>query len=127
MEASEETCVWCGTAIAVGDGFRAYEPAGARRAAFCRLEHVVPWVIRGDRWEADPAGGEVEATGPSGGGGRTGGATGTIERCSHCDAELCEVRVVLIRHRGEHRIPDGFCNVEHLGEWAKAGGRWRIG
>jgi hypothetical protein len=34
------------------------------------------------------------------------------------------VRVVLVRHRGEHRIPDAFCSPDHMSEWAKAGGRW---
>ena len=34
------------------DGFRAAEPAGERVAAFCRLEHVVPWVISGAHWSA---------------------------------------------------------------------------
>jgi hypothetical protein len=33
--------------------------------------------------------------------------------------------VVLVRHRGEHRIPDAFCSADHLASWAKAGGRWR--
>jgi hypothetical protein len=33
--------------------------------------------------------------------------------------------VLLVRHRGEHRVADGFCSVDHLNEWAKAGGRWR--
>jgi hypothetical protein len=35
------------------------------------------------------------------------------------------VRVTLIRHRGEHRIPDAFCSVDHAAAWARAGGRWR--
>jgi hypothetical protein len=30
-----------------------------------------------------------------------------------------------VRARGEHRIADGFCSVEHLLDWAKAGGRYR--
>jgi hypothetical protein len=30
-----------------------------------------------------------------------------------------------VRHRGEARIPDGFCSADHLMEWAKRGGRWR--
>jgi hypothetical protein len=30
-----------------------------------------------------------------------------------------------VRSRGEHRVTDGFCGVEHLLEWAKAGGRYR--
>ena len=45
--------------------------------------------------------------------------------CSHCGAALGEVHVLLVRHRGAHRIPDGFCSVEHMNEWAKAGGRWQ--
>ena len=38
--------------------------------------------------------------------------------------ELGDVHVLLVRHRGEYRVPDGFCGVDHLLEWAKAGGRW---
>ena len=108
-----ESCAWCGAPIDTADGFRAYEPAGSRRAAFCRLEHVVPWVIRGDRWEA----GEMPAA----------QLGEPVERCAHCEAELGEVYVLLVRHRGAHRIPDGFCDVQHLAAWAKAGGRWRLG
>lgn len=108
---SGERCTWCGTEVETGDGFRAYEPIGERRAVFCRLEHAVPWTIQGAHWEAgafdEPP--EVDA-----------GAT-----CSHCGADLGEVHVLLVRHRGGHRIPDGFCSVEHMNEWAKAGGRWQ--
>jgi hypothetical protein len=32
---------------------------------------------------------------------------------------------MLVRQRGEARVGDGFCSVEHLLEWAKAGGRYR--
>jgi hypothetical protein len=110
--ADAERCSWCGTAVEHDDGFRAYEPAGDRRAVFCRLEHVVPWVIQGPHWEPgaleEP---RVSDEGPL--------------RCSHCGRELGEVHVLLVRHRGEHRVPDDFCSVEHLVEWAKAGGRWR--
>ena len=91
-----------------GDGFRAYEAAGDRRAVFCRLEHVVPWTIRGAHWEA----------------GASDAADG-LEVCAWCEAPLGEVHIALVRSRGEHRIPDGFCGVDHLREWAKAGGRWR--
>ena len=107
-----ETCTWCGTAVEAGDGFRAYEPAGARRAVFCRLEHVVPWVIRGSRWEP----GELTESPDI--------DSGPL-RCSHCDRELGDVHVLLVRHRAEHRVADAFCSVEHMGEWAKAGGRWQ--
>jgi hypothetical protein len=94
------------------DGFRLYEPAGERRAAFCRLEHVVPWVIQGAHWEA----GEMAEPAALGEGPIT---------CSHCGAALGEVHVVLVRHRGEHRVPDHLCSVDHLLAWAKAGGRWQ--
>jgi len=46
-------------------------------------------------------------------------------RCAHCEAELGEVHVLLVRHRGGFRIGDGFCSVDHLRAWAAAGGRWQ--
>jgi hypothetical protein len=109
---SELTCSWCGKEVEPEDGYRLSEPAGARRAAFCRLEHVVPWAMQGPRWEP----GEIED--PA-------GMEDSVERCSQCDVPLDDTRVLLVRHRGGHRIPDGFCGVEHAAEWAKAGGRWR--
>ena len=69
----------------------------------------MPWVIQGAHWEA---------------GGLDTGAD-EVERCSHCGEALGDVRLVLVRHRGEHRIPDGFCSADHLRAWAAAGGRWR--
>ena len=35
-------CSWCGVEVGADEGFRASEPEGERKAAFCRLEHVVP-------------------------------------------------------------------------------------
>ena len=99
-------------AVEADDGWRAYEPAGDRRAVFCRLEHVVPWAIQDAHWDAgafdEPASLEEGAT-----------------TCSHCGAELGDVHVLLIRHRGEHRVADAFCSVDHMEAWAKAGGRWQ--
>ena len=91
------------------DGYRLAEEPGARHAIFCRLEHVVPWAIQGAHWEA----GELTL------------GTEDVARCAHCDEALGEVRLTLVRHRGEHRIPDGFCSVDHLRAWAASGGRWR--
>jgi hypothetical protein len=48
-----------------------------------------------------------------------------LGRCAQCGGPLGGRRVLLVRHRGEHRIGDAFCGVEHLLSWAKAGGRWR--
>ena len=90
------------------DGFRAYEPAGGRRAVFCRLEHVVPWAIRGAWWEP---GAPVDDP--------------RLTRCSWCEAELEEAHVLLVRSRGEHRVARRLLLVAHLLEWAKAGGRYR--
>ena len=93
------------------DGFRLLEPAGERRAVFCRLEHVVPWALQGPHWEA----GTIE---------EPRGLEGSLERCAACDGSLPDTRLVLVRHRGEHRVPDAFCSVDHLLDWAKAGGRF---
>jgi hypothetical protein len=111
-EQSTESCSWCGDAIEATDGWRAQEVPGARRAAFCRLEHVVPWSIQGAHW--DP--GEIE---------EPRGVIGDPGECAHCGAALGDVHVLLVRHRGEHRISDAFCSADHMAEWAKAGGRWR--
>ncbi len=107
-----EPCTWCGAAVDPWDGFRAYELAGGRRAVFCRLEHVIPWAIRGAYWEPLP--GDAE------------GVRDGLTHCAWCERELTpEDHVAVVRNRGEHRIPDGFCGVAHLLEWAKAGGRYR--
>ena len=110
MSGTGERCSWCGTAVEAGDGFRAYEPAGSRAATFCRLEHVVPWAIRGARWEP-----LLDGPVPDHG----------SNDCSWCEAPLTETHVAIVRSRGEHRIADAFCNADHLLQWAKAGGRWR--
>lgn len=104
-------CTWCGTDVDPDDGFRAYEVAGARRAVFCRLEHVVAWGIRGAHWDAaaEGEGAETDAG---------------VHECAHCGAPLGEAHVLLVRLRGEARIPDGFCTVDHLLAWARRGGRW---
>jgi hypothetical protein len=105
-------CSWCDRAIEREDGWRLQEVPGARRAAFCRLEHVIPWAIQGAHWMP----GDIE---------EPRGIADGLDDCSHCGEPLSDVRLVLVRHRGEHRIPDAFCSVDHLAAWAKAGGRWR--
>jgi hypothetical protein len=107
-----ERCTWCGVAVEREDGFRLGESPGERRAVFCRLEHLVPWALQGPHWEAGTPE-EPESIGEA------------LDGCAECGEPLGDVRVTLIRHRGEHRIPDAFCSVDHAAAWARAGGRWR--
>jgi hypothetical protein len=103
-----EQCNWCGAEIDPSESWRAQEQPGARKAVFCRLEHIVPWAMQGAHWDPDEIG-EADAEERS---------------CAQCGAELGEVRLLLVRYRGEHRIPDAFCSVDHMADWAKSGGRW---
>jgi hypothetical protein len=52
------------------------------------------------------------------------GLADALDSCAHCGEPLADVWLLLVRHRGEHRIPDAFCSVGHLTEWAKGGGRY---
>ena len=108
----DERCRWCGADVEPDDGYRLAEEPGERRAAFCRLEHVFPWAAHGAHWEAGTI------TEPR-------GLLEPLSSCSACGAALGDLRLLLVRHRGEHRVPDAFCSVDHLAGWAKAGGRWR--
>jgi hypothetical protein len=111
MESNRETCSWCGQPVESEDGYRLAEHPGARRAVFCRLEHLVPWFIQGPHWEA----GEIEE--PT-------GLTDALDACAYCRGPLSDVWLLLVRHRGKHRIPDAFCSADHLAEWARSGGRY---
>jgi hypothetical protein len=108
---TKESCSWCGTGIEGDDGWRAAEPAGERIAAFCRLEHVFPWWARGAFWQP----GTIR---------QPAHLLDSLTDCAHCGDPLPDTRVLLVRHRGGHRIPDGFCSAEHMAQWAKKGGRW---
>lgn len=110
----DDRCSWCGIDVDVDEGFRATEPEGERRAVFCRLEHVVPWVMGGAHWEP----GRVVEEGDDG---------VALGVCALCGEDLGDRRVLIVRHRGAHRIADGLCGVDHLLDWAKRGGRWRSG
>jgi hypothetical protein len=109
---SSETCTWCDADVPPDDGFRVSEPAQSRRAVFCRLEHIVPWAIQGGAW----GDGTAEDPPPP---------EESPLSCAHCERALDGVHVLLVRHRGPHRIRDDFCSAEHLVAWAKAGGRWQ--
>jgi len=108
-----DVCSWCGVAVDRDEGFRAAEPVGERRATFCRLEHVVPWILQGPHWEP----GRIAAPDADSG----------LGVCAHCGDDVGDTRILLVRCRGEHRIGDAFCSVDHLLAWTKRGGRWRTG
>ena len=75
----------------------------------------MPWVIQGAHWDAGRVSDRDE---PDDG----------LGRCALCGDPLGDGRVLLVRHRGEHRIADAFCRLDHLLDWAKAGGRYgRLG
>lgn len=111
MESNRETCIWCGDPVDGEDGYRLAEMPGERRGVFCRLEHLIPWFIQGPHWEA----GEIA---------EPAGLADSLDACAQCGGPLTDVWLLLVRHRGEHRIPDAFCSGDHLAEWAKAGGRY---
>lgn len=104
---SSHSCSWCGRALDADDSWLLADPAGDRGAGFCRLEHVVPWAIRGPRW--DPAAPRLEEQ---------------PDVCSHCGEALADGRLVLLRRRGGHTFTEGFCSLDHLSAWARAGGPW---
>jgi hypothetical protein len=107
-----DACSWCGGPVA--DGYRLIR--GDERAAFCRLEHVVPWMICGPRWEPAPAGDAAREAGEV--------ARDAGDRCAQCGTELGDDRIVMVRERGEHRIADALCSSEHVLAWAQSGGRY---
>lgn len=118
-----------------GDGYRLGEHAGDGGAVFCRLEHIVPWAIQGARWNTgdslQTAGGRPPESSPESSPGSSQESFPRFSpelapaRCAACERQLEEDHLLLVRHRREHRIADRFCSVDHLLEWAKAGGRWR--
>src|SRR5436309_14909024 len=106
---SAEHCTWCGNPVDREEGFRLEEEPGERHAVFCRLEHVVPWSLQGAHWEpgalCEPS--DIEES---------------LTACAQCGEALGDVHVVLVRHRGGQRIPDGFCWGAHRAAWARRGG-----
>jgi hypothetical protein len=128
-------CTWCGAEVEEDDGFRAYllsaatntaaGSTGERRAVFCRLEHLVPWSIQLMRGSSERSEEEPVSFWEAGGFDEPPSMDEGATTCSHCGAELADAHVLLVRHRGEHRVADAFCSVDHMAAWAKAGGRWQ--
>ena len=93
---SNDGCSWCRRALDPGDCWLLALPAEDVGAAFCRLEHIVPWAMRGPGW-----------------------TTAAPQLPEGADAP-----VVLVRRRGGHSMAEGFESVDAAAAWAKAGGPW---
>jgi len=104
-----ERCDWCGVELTDDMGYRLLWPDKSLGTSFCRLEHIVPFLMQKDQWHIRK-GVEVPAGAPA-----VSTATGN---------ELGENALHLVHHRGEHRIPDSFEGKEDLLEWARAGGHF---
>lgn len=102
-------CDWCGVDLDVDQGYRLFWPDKSLGTAFCRLEHIVPFLMQKDDWHIWTAL-RVSSDLP-----QTSTATGE---------ELGEDALFLVHHRGEHRITDGFEDKETLLQWARAGGHF---
>lgn len=44
------SCSWCGADVDERDCWRAHDVSGEQEVVFCRLEHVVPWAMKGPAW-----------------------------------------------------------------------------
>jgi len=104
-----DRCDWCGVRLTEEDGYRLLRPARDMGAAFCRLEHVVPWLIKKNDWHIWNGMEVPENAEPHG--------AWPVDEPG--DGEF-----YLVRHRGTHRIADGFPDRESLLKWAAAGGRY---
>ncbi|MCO5316580.1 MAG: hypothetical protein M9938_10555 [Solirubrobacterales bacterium] len=102
-------CDWCAVRVSGDDGYRLLRPTRDMGAAFCRLEHVVPWLIKKNDWHI------------------WSGMEAPLEAELHGDPEAFgpeEDTWYLVRHRDSHRIADGFESRDDLIKWATAGGRY---
>lgn len=103
-------CDWCGVYLDDESAIRLLWPDRSLGAAFCRLEHVVPWIMTKNDWHIWEGVETPEEAAPS---------------CAQSGIDLEEGAIYLVRERDGIRIADGFAGPEELLAWAKAGGRYR--
>ncbi|MFV0407440.1 MAG: hypothetical protein ACK5LN_11600, partial [Propioniciclava sp.] len=102
-------CDWCGVELTEDMGYRLYWPEKSLGTAFCRLEHIVPFLMEKDQWHIWKNV-HVPEGAPS-----TSSATG---------GDLGDNALYLVHHRDQHRIADAFQGKDDLLEWAQAGGHF---
>ncbi|MFY9265290.1 MAG: hypothetical protein WAO61_07685 [Solirubrobacterales bacterium] len=116
LEPDIRACSWCGRDLGPDAGFELTDLSTRQRVAFCRLEHVVPWVMRGGVRERGVV---VKVDGPPS------GAVAAEQTCASCSAALASTAVWLEQRRAGRLVIDGFCDLDHARAWASGGGRWR--
>lgn len=107
--ASRLKCDWCGVYLDEDSGVRLLWPDRSLGAAFCRLEHVIPWIMTKNDWHIwDDVTVPEEAA----------------VTCAQSGADLGEGAIYLTKERDGILVADGFSGPEELLDWAKAGGRY---
>jgi hypothetical protein len=107
--ARKPKCDWCGVGLADDEGLRLIQPKRNLGASFCRLEHVVPWLMKKNDWHIWD---DVEVPASAG------------PDCAWTGKELDEDAWYLVRHPGGQEVADGFIGHDAALAWAKAGGRY---
>jgi hypothetical protein len=102
-------CDWCGVYLDDESAIKLLWPSRSLGAAFCRLEHVVPWIMTKNDWHIWD---RVEVP------------EGAADSCAQSGVDLDEGAIYLSREREGIQIADGFAGPEELLAWAKAGGRY---
>ena len=59
-------CDWCGVGLEEDEGLRLIQPKRNLGASFCRLEHMVPWLMKKNDWHIWPKVEVPESAGPDG-------------------------------------------------------------
>lgn len=109
MKGGKRRCDWCGVKLTEEVGYRLLWPEKSLGTAFCRLEHVVPFLMQKDQWHIWEG---VRVP------------DGAPELSTASGNELGEDALYLVHHRGEHRIADSFDGKEEVLQWARAGGHF---
>jgi len=105
-------CDWCGVGLEEGEGLRLIQPKRNLGASFCRLEHMVPWLMKKNDWHIWTKVEVPESAGPD---------------CARTGKELGEDAWYVVRHPGGTEVADGFIGHDAVLEWARAGGRYAPG
>ena len=105
-------CDWCGVGLDEDEGLRLIQPKRNLGASFCRLEHMVPWLMKKNDWHIWPKVEVPPTAGPD---------------CARTGTELGDDAWYVVRHPGGAEVADGFIGHDAVLEWARAGGRYAPG